>query len=368
MRRTATVILSTSLMFGGFVAPTPAWALDPGVVPSKPLAGTWGTNGTVYVTLVAGDRLYLGGTFSSLVSPDGSTKLSRKNLAALDAATGVPLDWHADTNGIVRAIVTDGTRVFVGGGFTTVNGVSRGRLAALDPVTGAADPTWTADADGVVRALALRDTSLYAGGAFLSVGGAPRSRLAAISTLDATVSAWSADADALVTSLTLTTDAVIAGGSFKAIRGDASQEGVARLDPATGDPLPWTDHSGAPILALDTGPDDMVVAAVGGTGGKVRAWSPFGDPFWTVTGDGDAQAVTVFNGRVVAGGHWSVFADVTAPRLVALDPLTGALDTTWKPSPNKQIWGLSSDDTRLLIGGAFTKISSTTRRGLALYG
>ena len=38
----------------------------------------------------------------------------------------------ADTNGAVNALATDGTRLFVGGSFTTIKGVSRSRVASVN--------------------------------------------------------------------------------------------------------------------------------------------------------------------------------------------------------------------------------------------
>ncbi len=42
--------------------------------------------------------------------------------------------FRVDTNGRVDELLTDGTSLFVSGNFTTIGGVGRSRIAALDPV------------------------------------------------------------------------------------------------------------------------------------------------------------------------------------------------------------------------------------------
>ena len=105
-------------------ASQPAFATPP----QAPALKTWGATGAVKAELIMGNTLYLGGSFTSMISPDGSTTTSRKHLAAIDLTTGALLPWAPSTNGSVEALATDGTNVVLGGSFTTINGVSRSRL------------------------------------------------------------------------------------------------------------------------------------------------------------------------------------------------------------------------------------------------
>jgi hypothetical protein len=52
--------------------------------------------------------------------------------------------WNPSTDGVVYALAAsaDGSKIFLGGGFTTVNGEPRGRLAAVDPVNGQLVQGW----------------------------------------------------------------------------------------------------------------------------------------------------------------------------------------------------------------------------------
>jgi hypothetical protein len=89
---------------------------------------------------VAGTSLILGGTFTSLT--DATRTTSRSFLAKASASTGaVDQTWTPRPDDRVRAVraATDGSKVFVGGDFTTINGASNKSTAAL-AVAGAGAP------------------------------------------------------------------------------------------------------------------------------------------------------------------------------------------------------------------------------------
>ena len=326
---------------------------------------TWGTDGTVFATLLTGGRVYLGGAFTALVSPDGLTRLPRNHLAALDAATGEPIDWAPNPDGTVHALATDGTSLFVGGSFWTIGGQRRRGLAAFTPDGQVVSP-WAATTDGTVMALVADGDRVYAGGMFTHVAGSSRPRLAAFSSAGVLLD-WHPEADDRVLALTMSAGAVIAGGSFDAVDHDGGQEHLVRLHAGSGAILPWSSHPDAEVLGLATGPDEAVYAAIGGSGGTVAAWSSTGSSRWHMSLDGDAQAVAFHGGRVIAGGHWQYLDhDILLPRLAAFDPADGHVDTTWRPRPNKQIWALTSDGATLAVGGAFTSMGGAVRRRVAL--
>jgi hypothetical protein len=86
-----------------------------------------------------------------------------------------------------------------------------------------------------------------------------------------------------------------------------------------------------------------------------------------VSADGDVQAVAIVSGRVIAGGHWLTIAGTSLARLGAFDPSNGRLDTGWRPRPNRQVWALAVEGSRLGVGGAFTAIAGVTRRRVAVF-
>src|SRR5215207_4211164 len=169
--RSMIVLLATLI---SFVLISPAWA----VLSSAPDEGTVDVDGRVSAILAVGNRVYLGGDFTHV------NGVLRNHLAAVDSTTG-ELDptWTPSAEDSVRALVAspDGTRIYVGGAFTSINGISRGRLAALDPTTGAVMAWRPAPASGgPVRAIAVSGNRLFIGGSFTSVSGQSRPYLALI--------------------------------------------------------------------------------------------------------------------------------------------------------------------------------------------
>ena len=191
----------------------------------------------MYATAVIGDTVYAGGNFSQVRNQGGTQTLARANLAAFDRTTGaVRTTFAADTNGIVRALTTDGTRLFVGGSFTTIGGQSRSRLAALDPTTGAVNAGFVANTTSHVYALARSGPRLYVGGAFSTVNNVTRTKLAAVSTASgAVVAGFAPSVNATVTALVASPDGttVFAGGEFTSI-GGVAQSYSARSRPRRG--------------------------------------------------------------------------------------------------------------------------------------
>ena len=90
-------------------------------------------DGPVRALALAGDTLYLGGTFSSVNGSLAALKRDRRNLAAVDSTTGLARDWDPDADNAVRALAVAGDTVFAGGEFGMVNrSTPRQRLAAFD--------------------------------------------------------------------------------------------------------------------------------------------------------------------------------------------------------------------------------------------
>jgi hypothetical protein len=346
------------------VGMTPAAHATP---PAKPALKTWGATGAVRAEVIIGTTLYIGGSFTSVISPDGLTTANRRHLAAIDLTTGDLLPWAPTTNGAVLAMATDGTGLFIGGSFSVVNGVAQAHLAAVD-LAGAA-LAWAAGGNATVSALHLNGTTLYVGGAFTTLGGAPRGYLGATTT-SGELLPWDPSANDRVRAITtLASGEVVVGGFFTQVGGQAIDH-IDGLDPITGASLSWSYPSSAEVVGLITGPDDNVYGAIAGSGGKVRSWTNDGHLRWTVYTDGDVNAVAYYGGQVIAGGHW-IYLDSGAtylPRLAAFDPATGAADTAWRPRLNKQVWAFATDGgPTLAVGGVFTAVGGSTYRRVAVY-
>lgn len=124
-------------------------------------------NNKVFALAISGSTVYAGGTFTSVAGQ------SRYGLAALDATSGQVLPFSPHVSGTVRALATSGTSLYAGGSFTKVDGIARAHLAAVDARSGALSGAWTPSASGTVRALtpSAGGGRIYIGGTFTALDG-----------------------------------------------------------------------------------------------------------------------------------------------------------------------------------------------------
>lgn len=148
--------------------PTNSWGVD-GL-----LNGTQNDSLRSYVFAIEqiGNRIYVGGRFAQVT--DGNAAVDRPYIAAFDARTGGWISsFTPDLNGSVNALqaTPDGSRLFVGGDFSTVNGQSASRIVALDPTTGAVDSGFAGALTSatVVRDFDIEGPWLYVVGGFNGV-------------------------------------------------------------------------------------------------------------------------------------------------------------------------------------------------------
>lgn len=84
-----------------------------------------------------GGTMYVGGKFTSAQNAEQTESFPRTNLMAFDAATGtIDSDFQPDLNKPVFAVLGVGDAVYVGGQFTSVDGVTRPGLAKLRASSG----------------------------------------------------------------------------------------------------------------------------------------------------------------------------------------------------------------------------------------
>jgi len=170
-RRTALVVLALGLALAAVPSVAGASPALGVVVSTNPVNYTpHVASGAVYKLVQVGGVMYAGGSFSSVstaagVSPGGT--FTRTNLVAFDPTSGVITSFAPNLNGAVWALATDGTSLYVGGTFTSVNGVARRGLAKLNPSTGAVDTAFNANfGSGKVTEAAVVADRLLVGGTF----------------------------------------------------------------------------------------------------------------------------------------------------------------------------------------------------------
>jgi alpha-tubulin suppressor-like RCC1 family protein len=319
----------------------------------NPNAGGGGVSGGVSALAISGSTVYTGGGFTTI---GGQT---RNRIAAIDAATGIATSWNPNASGGgVSALAISGSTVYAGGAFTTIGGQTRNRIAAIDASTGLAT-SWNPDANSNVNALAISGSTVYAGGSFTTIGGQIRNRIAAIDSATGLATSWNPDASNSVSALAISGSTVYAGGVFTTIGGQARNR-IAAIDAATGLATSWNPNAGNPVSALAISGSTVYAGgsftSIGGqTRNRIAAIdAATGFPTsWDPNADNAVNALAISGSTVYAGGGFFSIGVQPRNRIAAIDAATG-LATSWNPNGNSTVSALAISGSTVYAGGAFT--------------
>jgi outer membrane protein assembly factor BamB len=146
----------------------------------------WNPNASGTVTTLAGSgsTVYIGGSFAQL----GTSTRSR--IGAVDATTGAVLStFKAKLNAAPFSIAVVGGTLYAGGNFTSADGVARSSLAAFSASTGALLTGWAPAAGGNTSTTPTvtsvkpspGGSTIYVGGGFTTINGTSQNHVAALS-------------------------------------------------------------------------------------------------------------------------------------------------------------------------------------------
>ncbi|MFC4902237.1 PKD domain-containing protein [Kocuria oceani] len=276
------------LLVVGALAPAPAYADSAPADPSDPRTPPTVTadalptvqiNGVVWDQEVVGNTVYAVGEFTSARPAGvaaGQQETPRANVLAYRLDTGELIKEFAPTaNGVVKTVTAspDGKLLYLGGSFTEISGETRYRIAALNPTTGAVDPSFRPVPDSRVNAIVTDGKSVYFGGWFSAVGNQPRGGLAAVDARSGELRPWTPVADGPVDSMVISPDGgkVVVGGDFERLNNSS--------DPGMG------------------------MGAISTTDGSLRPWK-VGSTVRNGVGDGGISALTT-DGEYVYGTGWT---------------------------------------------------------------
>lgn len=433
-RRTATAVLAAAIALSAALVPavSPAQATPApvaqetaGMVTATALPTTQ-IDGVVWSQAMVGNAVYAGGSFAN-ARPAGAapgTQLTpRSNLLSYDVTTGALNTSFAPVlNQQVLAVAKspDGSRIYVGGDFTTADNVTHNRLAAYSTSTGQLIASFAPNVNAQIKAIVATNSTVYFGGTFGYVNGVARSRLAAVNAVDGSLTGWAPAADAVVDALTLTPSgaAVIAGGAFATING-TTVYGLAALDAITGSLKPWAANqsvrnygSTSAILSLTTdgtsiygtgysfhtlNPDRVLEGAFSAnpdTG--VINWieSCHGDTYgafanaaavYVVSHEHDCATVGAFAGGATnAAWYRSTAFSVAATGTLNAERLAKYSNFAGQPSPTQYnwypnlaagsvtgmiqaAWSVTGNDQYVVEGGEFPSVNGVGQQGLVRF-
>jgi outer membrane protein assembly factor BamB len=336
----------------------------------------WAPNAVVYAVEVTADTVYIGGEFTSLRNVVTGDVVSRARLAAFDRQTGELLpDWTPSASSQVRTIEAsaDGQRIFVGGTFNQVDGLSRPRVAAITSAGEVVDD-WRVQVDRRLFDLAVVGEHLYLAGVFTSVGNQSHIGIARVQASDATVDhAWDPSASD-VRGITLAPNGsdLVLTGRFTTLNGaNRRYLGSVRLD--TGAVTGWApvaECSACWHREVVADGDSVYVAGSGPAGRLVRYNATTGARVWRTTANGDVQSVEVFDGVVYGGGHFTALAGRERRFVGAVNASNG----TVRPDlglglrdPDGGVWAISAELDALWLGGNYGHVGATQRARIAQF-
>jgi PKD repeat protein len=399
----------------------------PATVTADPLP-TVQVDGVVWDQEIVGSTVYAGGSFATARpagSAPGQNTVSRTNLLSYNLQTGVlNAAWAPQPNAQVMDVAysPDGSRVYVGGSFTSIAGVSRYRIAAFSTATGALITSFNASLDGRVETIAATASTVYVGGAFTAANGTARYKIAAFNAADGALLPWNPVlVDGTVFALELSPDGskVAVGGNFTSVNGsDTPGYGLAFVHPTTGATLPMPANTvlrdGGPngsIYGMAGDGDNLYVVGYtwGRSGGTLEGvgavrWGD-GEVAWVKDCHGDSYGVYSTGDVVYSAGHthycgnlgsigqtdpmseWTYYRGTAvtqdATQTVGKEPLgytnfeglPGPTVLNWFPEidagtytgQNQGPWEVTGSGRYVVYGGEFTRVNSTNQQGIVRF-
>jgi PKD repeat protein len=210
-------------------------------------------DGVVWQQVIVGNTVYAAGNFKTARpagSPAGTNTVARSNVLAYNLETGALVTSFAPVlNAEARTITAspDGSRIYIGGSFSQVNGTTVSNIAALNPTTGALITSFRPLLGARVNSIVATNATVYAGGWFTTVGSVARTRLAAFQASNGALLPWNPTADSgVVNAMVLSPDGskMVVGGAFTSLNGSANPGyGLGAVSTGTGTSLPWASNN-----------------------------------------------------------------------------------------------------------------------------
>ena len=269
----------------------------------------------------------------------------------------------------VMAVQPDG-KTILGGGFTSVLGVARNRIARLN-ADGTLDAGFDPNADYDVYSVAVQaDGKILLGGRFDTVGGTARSRIARVNadgTLDA---GFNPNAGSIVYSVALQADGKILLGGFFSTVGGAAHIGIARVNADGTLDMGFNPNADGSVNSVAVQADGKILlgggfTTVGGTArnylARVNADGTL-DAGFDPNASGPVYSVAVqADGKILLGGNFTTVGGTARNNLARVNA-DGTLDAGFDPNANSVVLSVAVQaDGKILLGGGFSTVGGTAR-------
>jgi uncharacterized delta-60 repeat protein len=325
-------------------------------------------------------KLLIGGSFTTY---NGAP---RPRIARLNANGTLDTTFQpgSGANEAVYAIdvQTDG-KIIIAGNFTSVNGVSRNRIARLH-VDGSLDTSFVPalGPNNIVHAIALQtDSQILIAGAFTSYNGSTVNRivrLRANGDIDSTFITGSRANNTILQIILQPDGKPIIAGDFTLFNG-TSRNRIARLNIDGSVDLTFNPGSGPNNtisgIALQTDGKILVGGLFSSFNGisrmrlaRLEATGNVDNTFIPSIGSTGAPSCFAIqsDGKIIVAGSFFVINNIVTPVVVRINA-TGSLDTTYQiPQLNGDVTSITIEQSgKAILNGSFTLYNNVRRVGIA---
>lgn len=325
-------------------------------------------NGTVRTLSLQGDYIYIGGTFTSV------NGVTRNNIARVDKSTGaIDSDWDPSANNDVFCIATYSGGLIVGGKFTNIGNASRNHIAKFSDASDDADPTWNPNANGSVRSIIKIDTNIYASGEFDQIDGKNIAYLCKIGFVSGIANiSWNPKPDYYVYSIAADATDLYFVGTFTKV-GLITRNRAAKVSLSSGSLDPnWNPSADNIILSVAVNSNYVFLAGyfeflgISQRSGMARVYKTSGqtDENWVPNVGTQFNRVEAVDTNIVFGGSNLLMDASTRNNIAAFDMDDGTL-TSFDPDADGPVNSIVISGNNLYAGGWFSFIGGDTRFFLA---
>ncbi len=328
--------------------------------------------GVYHMALQSDNKIVMAGAFTSV---SGS---ARNYIARVNSDGTLDTTFNPNANNIVREVLVQAdNKIVLVGDFTQVSSSARNFIARVNS-DGTLDTTYTPTASAAILAIASQSSGNHiVVGTFLSMSNGssitvPTSRVARIHSASGLIDfGFYPEPNGAVNALEMQSDGkILVGGDFSILRGTFTGSRLARLNSDGTIDTTFNTSASATPLTMVAQSDGKIL--VGGTfttlSGSTRNY------FGRLNSDGTLDTslnlgntingnvnsiVTQSDGRIILGGAFTTVSGSTRNRIARLNS-DGTLDSTYDPNANNTIFSLNvQSDGKLIANGAFTTVSGS---------
>ena len=341
---------------------------------------------SVFAIALQGDgKVVVGGNFTTIAA-NGAAAVTRNNVVRLerDGRLDRTLDLAAVGNDVRAIAVQPDGKILIGGRFNTVLGVPRNKLARLNSdgtLDMAFNPSVVTGSFGVFAMALQADGKIIVGGDFngfgVTIGGQSRDYIARLDPVTGAADSWNPRANADVSAILIQPDGrILVGGDFSGFNsiGGASRNGMARLDPITGQADSFNPNANNIVITMALQTDGKILTAgrftqiggqprnlmarLDGTTGLADSFDP--SPTGLVL-----EMAVQGDGKIVVVGDLNMIGGASRLGVARLDPITGLADA-YDPHVSGQCNALAlQSDGKILVAGGFNTVGTVTRHNVA---